>query len=255
MTTSLKCLQRLSLVFLLPALFVSCNMRQGDTDPTGYSGDLGELGMTFSLAEGWVSGELSRNTEGSIYQGWLDSTPQEVHHIYEDKKPDNPDRLVHGRNFYIHTDVQDDNWGEVMNGQKEQFFRYALTIDYYANKKPGSLLLWREGKCHSSQHPDTPQLCQKSTPSHRLVRRLDPTEIPFNADAGFLYESDFQYGNQEGMVAKELIYYFYVVIDNKSYGIRFRGVGTDPAMIGPIEEKTLIREASIDNMLSSIQFI
>lgn len=248
-------LQILPVVILFALSFMSCTNQQGKADHETYSGALEELGVTFDLAKDWVEGEPSRHTEASMYQGLLDQTPENVRYIYDDYKPDNPNRLVGGSNYYRYTNVTEETLEDFVSGRKEHVFDYGLLIDFNSDKSPEALQLWKDGKCRNPQQTDTPRLCQKSTENHRLIRRLDATEIPFNADSGFLYESDMEYGYPEKKKAKQLIYYFYVVKGDKSYRIRIRGVETDPMKAGLIEENALLNEKSIADMLSSIRFI
>ena len=254
-TSQLHRLHILPVAILISLFFMSCNKQQDRAEQETYSGALEELEVTFDLAEDWVEGKPWRHTEASIYQGLLDQTPENVRYIYDDHKPDNPNRLVSGRNFYRYTDFIEENFEDLVSGRKEHFFDYDLTIEFKSDTSPEALQRWRNEECRNPQQTELPQSCQGSRDNRRLIHRLEATEIPFNADLGFLYESDWEYGYPEKKKTKQLTYYFYVVENDKSYRIRLRGLATDPMKAGLIEENALLSEKSIADMLSSIRFI
>ena len=73
--------------------------------------------------------------------------------------------------------------------------------------------------------------------------------MPFEADAGYLYEGKFRYGNQLDLHTKQLTYYFYAVKGDAAYEIRLTGYSTNPDISATIES-----EAFLD-VLKGIRFI
>ncbi|MBX2818997.1 MAG: M56 family metallopeptidase [Rhodothermaceae bacterium] len=250
---------------LIPALLLSCS--SDSSNPTTDSNviALKDIGFSFKLPDEWIVGNEYRSTRKNAYQDYLDSTPPDIHHMYDKKKIWMarllPEKTLYGRNNYHFTNMTQDNFQELIEG-KLKFYTYGLSITYNTRKSRKARNLWKEGKC-MNYRKGIPELCDKPKDhqpnyrNYRLVRQLDKTEIPFNADSGFLYESEFPYRqdvNEEFKHSRFLIYSFYAVKGDKSYQIKLTGTANRPEQAYYTENGILIEEEAVSEMLSSIRF-
>ena len=243
----------LLIVMIVPAIIMACSFdTQRHTESVDLSQESGaflsaEMGMSFNLPTAWSGSELVRFTQSS-YKDSLPFSPPPSRFVFDDN---NPDRLVRGQLFYLNTDVTQENVGEVIAGTRA-FHRYDLTITYYGNKSRKERRLWRDGKC---PYADTDVLCEVRFQSPRqLVRKLRDFELPFDADAGYVFKNKFQYGNQAHLNAPQLEYHFYVVRGARSYHIKLQGVATTPDRVNDVVDVRFLNEASVGPALSSIKF-
>ena len=252
----------LPLVLLIPALFLSCSVGhngQGENDINEIN--LSDIGLSINLPDGWIAAEQWRVTPQSSYEASLETYPADIHPVYHSilkrKKPRwRPNRLVQGYNLFMSTNISDPLSDDFMAG-KVPFYRFALTINYGTYKKKESRELWREGMCKSDTGV---YYCKDSKGWHvnmydyKRVRQLDPSEIPFGADSGFLYEQNFQYGAEEGMHTRWLIYHFFAVKGKKTYHFKLTGTSLHSDKSDYTESGTLLSENSIAEMMTSIRF-
>jgi|GEM_PF-6286549 len=250
---------------LIPALLLSCSTDNSNPITDSNTVALKDIGISFTLANEWEIGTQHRSTRKNAYQDYLDSTPPDIHHMYDKKKIWMarllPEKTLYGTNYFYHTNMVEENFQELWEG-KMKFYTYGFSIQYdtYKNRKRRDL--WREGKCMNNQ-TGIPELCKKPKDyqpnnfNYRLVRQLDKAEIPFDADSGFLYELDHQYGIygiDEVMYSRQLLYYFYAVRGDKSYLITLTGTANQPDKAHYTENGILLEEESVSEMLSSIRF-
>ena len=252
----------LPIVLLIPALFLSCSIGQNKQNESDVNEiDLSDIGISFNLPDGWVVGEQNRWTPKSSYESSLKNYPADIHPVYHSilkriKPRWRPNRIAQGSDFFMSTNISDPLSDDFMNG-KVPFYRFALTIDYSTHKRKESRELWREGKCKSQEKVyfcKDPKDWQVNMYDYKRVRQLDKSEIPFDADSGFLHEQNFQYGAEEGLHTRWLIYHFFAVKGKKTYHFRLTGVSLQSDKSAYIENGTLLSEQSIADMMGSIRF-
>lgn len=250
---------------LIPALLLSCSTDNSNPITDSNVVALKDIGISFKLPEEWAAGDEYRSTRKNAYQDYLDSTPPDIHHMYDKKKIWMarllPEKTLYGRNYFYLTNMVEENFQELIEG-KMKFYTFGFSIKYDTYKNRKGRDLWREGKCMNNR-TGIPELCNKwkdyqpNNFNYRLVRQLDQAEIPFDADSGFLYESNHQYGHigiEEVMYSRQLLYYFYAVRGDKSYLITLTGTANQPDKAHYTENGILLEEESVSEMLSSIRF-
>ena len=254
----------LPMVLLIPTLFLSCSVgKNGQEENNPNEINLSDIGMTFNLPKGWVVGKQTRVTPKSSYESSLEDFPADInpvyHSILKKRKPWwRPNRLVWGTNFFVSSNLSD-VLSDDFTAVHPPFYKFDLRITYDDQRRRSkeNLELWREGKCKRAgeiYYCKDPKDWQVNTNNYKRIRQLDKSEIPFDADSGFLYESNFQYGPEDGMHTRWLIYHFFTVKGKKTYHIMLTGISLHSDKSDYTESGTLLSENSIAEMMASIRF-
>ena len=246
----------LAVILLVPGLLMSCTSDQ-ERMPVDIAAEPGvilleDIGLSVKLPDEWewVSEQSIRMTAAEGYEQRLNSVPADVRHIFEIPEPDDPDKLILGNELFLVTDmnvgdVTEDDIVQIISGERT-FYRMSLSIRYDGMMSEERLALWREGRC---KYSGTVLPCKRPSADFPIIKIFTPREMPFEADAGYLYEGKFRYGNQLDLHTKQLTYYFYAVKGDAAYEIRLTGYSTNPDISATIES-----EAFLD-VLKGIRFI
>ncbi len=245
----------LPLFLLIPGIMMSCvsdDAGRSGSSEVALSGEvlLDDIGIAIKVPEGWkrVEEVSKRFTAGELYQSRLDNIPADVMHILGPKvdKPSDPEKLELGSELFQMSDVTQENVHQVISGEKKDFYRYQISIRYDATRSWRDRQLWREGRCRRS---GTILPCKQPSPNFHLVKVFTPREMPFEADAGYMYQSILNPQDFGEAYTTSPSYYFYVVKGIATYEIRLHGTTTNPE-----KSKIFESEAFLD-VLKGIRFI
>ena len=199
----------LPVLVLIPLTIVSCSIQQVDSDPEAnidlHAIVIEDLGVSLKLPEGWTDHQTPLRSSTAERMSLLNPSEEELRQI----GIDNPDKIEHGVNMYVYTNVDEYEEGEF----DEDMFFYFLSVEMHNYFDNAQRDLWKRGLCSDGTS------CESGNPRLQLIRELDSEENPFENGTGFLHEIKVQ--EAEGF--DRWVYIYYVVVEERGYKIVYDG--------------------------------
>ena len=233
-------------LLLIPVFVMSCELEEDYLRPHEYgvvadgkTSKIKELGLSLEIPNRWENIKVSRRTHGDRLDDW----PQSIQYLIEDRI-EQTDKLTGVEYVYLYSNVTyPDSFADITHPddyRKDNWFHYFLSIRVgysysYAFQRD------KLEACNAD-----PSCTGLSTYNENIdFKKMELSEIPFDADAGFRSISQ----DPSLVDPPTTVFSFFSDRNKKSYWIEFRGSTADPEKHEEVEAEVL------NEILATIQFL